>query len=49
MGRNLLDEASSFGFDFPFFGGRGDVPAGAATIGSLNRPLTVALQVRYDF
>lgn len=49
LGRNLLDEESSFGFDFPFFGGSADVPVGAATIGSLNRPLTVALQLRYDF
>lgn len=49
VGRNLLDEESSFGFDFPFFGGRGDIPVGAATIGSLNRPLTVALQARYNF
>lgn len=49
MGRNLLNEESSFGFDFPFFGGQGDIPVGAATIGSLNRPLTVALQLRYDF
>ena len=49
MGRNLLDEESSFGFDFPFFGGRGEIPVGAATMGSLNRPLTVALQMRYDF
>jgi iron complex outermembrane receptor protein len=49
MGRNLLNEESSFGFDFPFFGGRGDIPAGVATMGSLNRPLTVALQGRYTF
>jgi iron complex outermembrane recepter protein len=49
IGRNMLDEESSFGFDFPFFGGRGDIPVGAATMGSLNRPLTVALQLRYDF
>lgn len=49
LGRNLLDEQSSFGFDFPFFGGQGDIPAGAATIGSYSRPLTVALQARYDF
>ena len=49
MGRNLLDEESSFGFDFPFFGGREDIPVGAATIGSLNRPRTIALQARYNF
>jgi iron complex outermembrane receptor protein len=49
MGRNLLDEESSFGFDFPFFGGQGDIPVGAATIGSLNRPRTIALQARYGF
>lgn len=52
IGRNLLDQASSFGFDFPFWGG-GEfpeaVPQGSATIGSLNRPLTVALQARYNF
>ena len=50
MGRNLLDQASSFGFDFPVFGGIiEELPAGAATIGSLNRPRTVALQARYNF
>ena len=49
VGRNLLDETSSFGFDFPFFGGQGDLPTGAATMGSLSRPLTVALQARYRF
>jgi iron complex outermembrane receptor protein len=49
MGRNLLDEETSFGFDFPFFGGMGDIPVGAATIGSLNRPRTIALQARYNF
>ena len=49
VGRNLLDESSSFGFDFPFFGGQGDVPVGAATIGSLSRPRTVALQARLNF
>lgn len=48
LGRNLLDQASSFGFDFPGFGGL-EVPVGAATIGSLNRPLTVSLQARYNF
>jgi len=48
LGRNLLDQASSFGFDFPGFGGL-EVPVGAATIGSLNRPRTVALQARYNF
>ncbi len=49
VGRNLLDESSSFGFDFPFFGGQGDVPVGAATIGSLSRPRTIALQARFNF
>ena len=49
MGRNLLDEVSSFGFDFPFFGGTEVLPTGAATFGSLNRPRTIALQARYDF
>jgi iron complex outermembrane recepter protein len=48
MGRNLLDQATSFGFDFPVFGGNA-LPEGAATIGSLNRPRTVALQARYNF
>jgi iron complex outermembrane receptor protein len=48
LGRNLLDQKSSFGFDFPFFGGQ-VVPAGAATLGSLNRPRTLALQARYNF
>jgi len=49
MGRNLLDENSSFGFDFPFFGGQGALPAGAATLGSLSRPRTLALQASYNF
>ncbi|MEP5569614.1 MAG: TonB-dependent receptor, partial [Halioglobus sp.] len=49
VGRNVLDEKSSFGFDFPFFGGQGDLPVGAATIGSLNRPRTLALQARLNF
>jgi len=48
VGRNLLDEESSFGFDFPFFGGQ-VVPAGTTTIGSLNRPRTVAVQGRFNF
>lgn len=48
VGRNLLDEQSSFGFDFPFFGGQ-VLPAGSTTIGSLNRPRTIALQGRYRF
>jgi len=48
MGRNLLDQNSSFGFDFPFFGGL-VIPAGAATMGSLMRPRTIALQARYNF
>ena len=48
IGRNLLDQKTSFGFDFPGFGGR-EIPLGAATLGSLNRPRTVALQARYNF
>lgn len=48
LGRNLLDQQTSFGFDFPGFGGR-EVPFGAATIGSINRPRTLALQARYNF
>lgn len=48
MGRNLLDKKSSFGFDYPAFGGQ-TLPVGVATIGSLNRPRTIALQGRYNF
>jgi iron complex outermembrane receptor protein len=48
LGRNLLDQKTSFSFDFPGFGGQ-TVPTGAATIGSLNRPRTIALQARYNF
>jgi iron complex outermembrane receptor protein len=48
VGRNLLDESSSFGFDFPFFGGQ-VVPVGTTTIGSMSRPRTLALQGRYSF
>ncbi len=48
VGRNLLDESTSFGFDFPFFGGQ-VLPAGTTTIGSLSRPRTWALQGRYNF
>ena len=48
VGRNLLDESSSFGFDFPFYGGQ-VVPAGSTTIGSVSRPRTLALQARYEF
>jgi iron complex outermembrane receptor protein len=48
VGRNLLDESSSFGFDFPFFGGQ-TVPAGSTTIGSVSRPRTLAIQGRYNF
>lgn len=48
VGRNLLDESSSFGFDFPFFGGQ-VVPVGTTTIGSVSRPRTVAVQGRYNF
>jgi iron complex outermembrane recepter protein len=43
MGRNLLDQVSSFGFTFPIFGDE-DTP-----MGSLNRPRTVAIQARYNF
>lgn len=49
LGRNLLDQATSFGFDYPVFGGRGDIPVGAATIGSLNRPWTIGVRARYNF
>ncbi len=48
LGKNLLDEQSSFGFDFPYFGGT-LLPAGSTTIGSLSRPRTLALQGRYNF
>ena len=48
LGRNLLDQTTSFGFDFPIFGGL-TIPEGEATIGSLNRPRTIALQARYTF
>jgi iron complex outermembrane receptor protein len=48
LGRNLLDDESSFGFDYPFFGGN-ILPEGTTTIGSLNRPRTIALQARYNF
>ena len=49
LGPNLLDQATTFSFDFPGFGGMGDIPAGAATIGSLNRPRTIPLRARYSF
>lgn len=48
MARNLLNQTTSFGFDYPAFGGQ-NVPVGQATIGSLNRPRTLALQARYQF
>jgi len=48
LGRNLLDQATSFTFDYPAFGGN-TVPVGSTTIGSLNRPRTIALQARYTF
>ena len=48
LGRNLLDQKTSFGFDYPFFGGN-ILPEGTTTIGSLNRPRTIALQGRYHF
>jgi len=48
LGRNLLDQATSFTFDYPAFGGN-TVPYGSTTIGSLNRPSTIALQARYNF
>jgi iron complex outermembrane receptor protein len=47
VGRNLLDEETSFGFDYPFFGGI-ILPVESTTIGSLNRPRTLALQVRFS-
>jgi iron complex outermembrane receptor protein len=49
VGRNLLDQTTSFGFDFPGFGGTDDYPTGTTTLGSQNRPLTVAIQARYNF
>ncbi|GAB5453485.1 MAG: TonB-dependent receptor [Halioglobus sp.] len=48
VGRNLLDQATSFGFDYPGFGGL-EVPAGSTTLGSLNRPRTLSLQARFNF
>lgn len=48
LGRNLLDQATSFTFDYPAFGGN-TLPVGSTTIGSLNRPRTIALQARYTF
>jgi iron complex outermembrane receptor protein len=48
LGRNLLDDESSFGFDYPFFGD-GILERGTTTIGSLNRPRTIALQAQYSF
>ena len=48
VGRNLLDQATSFGFDYPGFGGL-EVPAGSTTLGSLNRPRTISLQARFNF
>jgi len=48
LARNLLDESSSFGFDFPFFGGQ-VLPAGSTTIGSVSRPRTLAVQGLYRF
>lgn len=48
VGRNLLDDKTSFGFDYPFFGGI-ILPAETTTLGSLNRPRTLALQVRFSY
>jgi iron complex outermembrane recepter protein len=48
VGRNLLDDETSFGFDYPFFGGTA-LAAGTTTLGSLNRPRTLALQLRLSF
>jgi iron complex outermembrane receptor protein len=48
VGRNLLDDETSFGFDYPFYGDN-FLPQGTTTIGSLNRPRTIALQGRYNF
>lgn len=48
LGRNLLDQTTSFTFDYPAFGGN-TLPYGSTTIGSLNRPRTIALQARYNF
>jgi iron complex outermembrane receptor protein len=43
MGRNLLEQVTSFGFDFPVFGDEN------TPMGSFNRPRTVAVQGRYNF
>ena len=44
MARNLFDEQElAFGFGLPVYG------ADYASIGSLNRPRTVAMQARYNF
>lgn len=48
LARNLLDQSSSFGFDYPIFG-ENVWPAGTTTIGSFSRPRTIALQGRYNF
>jgi iron complex outermembrane receptor protein len=45
VGRNLLDEEVSYQFDYPIFGGDDET----TTVGGLNRPLTLAVQVRYSF
>jgi|GEM_PF-5245755 len=48
LGRNLPDQATAFTFDYPAFGGN-TVPRESNTIGSVNRPRTIALQVLYNF
>jgi iron complex outermembrane receptor protein len=45
VGRNLLNEEVSFQFDYPIFGGNDET----TTVGSLNRPRTIAVQGRYSF
>ncbi len=48
LGRNFLDQTTTFGFSYPIFGGR-TIPEDDATMGSVNRPRTLALQLRYSF
>lgn len=46
LGRNLLNSEASFQFDYPFFG---QFVPGTTEVGSINRPRTIALQLRYNF
>ena len=48
VGRNLLNDDTSFLFDFPVVTPL-VVPPGTTKFGSLNRPRTIALQARYNF